>query len=247
MDRAVNVYENMEASLLDPVQSGLIIDVLYRTTPQSMANKQNICKQGSPLHSSKVNLSRIESLVKDEDLDRILHEAKTQDNSIASSKYAKKRDTKKTLSRAESFAKDEDMDRILHEIEDRNGYSPSSKYAKKRSSVAGGEDVPLDEELKQFFVDVEKRNEELKELLQAMKCSGDENAGQLSRLSSASEKGSSESLVAKFMHDLGGGDNEGGRTITSDSSKTNGSCTEMKRISGSEQELDQMVAELLEL
>lgn len=179
-------------------------------------------------------------------MDRILQETEIKGNPIASSKYAKKRDTKKTLSRVESFAKDEDMDRILHEVEDRNIYSPSSKYAKKRSSVVGNEDVPLDEELKQFFVDVEKRNEELQELLQAVECTRDENAGQLSRLSSASEKESSESLVEKFMHDLGVDDNERRRTITRDSCKTNGS-RKLKRISGSEQELDQMVAELLEL
>lgn len=179
-------------------------------------------------------------------MDRILQETEIKGNPIASSKYAKKRDTKKTLSRVESFAKDEDMDRILHEVEDRNIYSPSSKYAKKRSSVVGNEDVPLDEELKQFFVDVEKRNEELQELLQAVECTRDENAGQLSRLSSASEKGSSESLVEKFMHHSGVDDNERRRTITRDSCKTNGS-RKLKRISGSEQELDQMVAELLEL
>ena len=71
-------------------------------------------------------------------------------------------------------------------------------------------------------------------------------SGQLSKLSSASEKGSSESLVEKFMHDLGVDDNEKRRTITRDSCKTNGS-RKLKRISGSEQELDQMVAELLEL
>lgn len=212
-----------------------------------MANRQNICKQGLSLHSSKLNLSRIESFAKEEDMDRILQETEIKGNPIASSKYAKKRDTaKKTLSRVESFAKDEDMDRILHEVEDRNIYSPSSKYAKKRSSVVGNEDVPLDEELKQFFVDVEKRNEELQELLQAVECTRDENAGQLSRLCSASEKGSSESLVEQFMHDLGVDDNERRRTITRDSCKTNGS-RKLKRISGSEQELDQMVAELLEL
>lgn len=179
-------------------------------------------------------------------MDRILQETEIKGNPIASSKYAKKRDTKKTLSRVESFAKDEDMDRILHEVEDRNIYSPSSKCAKKRSSVVANEDVPLDEELKQFFVDVEKRNEELQELLQAVECTRDENAGQLSRLSSASEKGSSESLVEKFMHHSGVDDNERRRTITRDSCKTNGS-RKLKRISGSEQELDQMVAELLEL
>ena len=232
---------------MDPVHSGFIIGVLHRTDKIAInGEQQNICKQGLSLHSSKLNLSRIESFAKEEDMDRILQETEIKGNPIASSKYAKKRDTKKTLSRVESFAKDEEMDRILHEVEDRNIYSPSSKYAKKRSSVVGNEDVPLDEELKQFFVDVEKRNEELQELLQAVECTRDENAGQLSRLSSASEKGSSESLVEKFMHHSGVDDNERRRTITRDSCKTNGS-RKLKRISGSEQELDQMVAELLEL
>lgn len=39
-----------------------------------MANRQNICKQGLSLHSSKLNLSRIESFAKEEDMDRILQE-----------------------------------------------------------------------------------------------------------------------------------------------------------------------------
>lgn len=78
------------------------------------------------------------------------------------------------LSRVCSFAKDEDMERILQEIDSRNKYNPSSKYAQKRKSIQDDGEIAPDEELNQFFVDVEKRNSELQELLQAIETSAED-------------------------------------------------------------------------
>lgn len=234
----------MEAKLHEPVRWDIGIEVMFRTSKRSMADKQTICKQPS-LNTSNPNTSSDESLANDEDMDQILQEIENR-NKYPSLKNAKKRDSDKMFSRAESFAKDEDMDRILNEIDDQSKYNPSSKYDKKRTLFAGNEGIPPDEELNQFFVDVEKRNEELKELLQVVESSSEGNEGRQSRINSASEKGSSDSLVEQLMRQELHDDDKDKKGLNSKfSCKANRS--RKLATSASEQELDQMLAELLEL
>ena len=179
---------------------------------------------------------------------------KTSQRSMANEKKIFKQNSLNSsgrkLSRVCSFAKDEDMERILQEIDSRNKYNPSSKYAKKRESIDGGEIAP-DEELNQFFVDVEKRNSELQELLQAIESSAEENDGQQSRISSAGVRGSTDSLVEKLMEELDDVDCEKEELNLklkqpNCSNKTAKSCSKLEA-SASEEELDQMLAELLDL
>lgn len=209
-----------------------------------MADKQTICKQPS-LNTSNPNTSSDESLANDEDMDQILQEIENR-NKYPSLKNAKKRDSDKLFSRAESFAKDEDMDRILNEIDDQSKYNPSSKYDKKRTLFAGNEGIPPDEELNQFFVDVEKRNEELKELLQVVESSSEGNEGRQSRINSASAKGSSDSLIEQLMRQELHDDDKDKKGLNS---KFSCKANRGRKLatSASEQELDQMLAELLEL
>ncbi|XP_068671990.1 uncharacterized protein [Montipora capricornis] len=234
----------MEAKLHEPVRWDIGIEVMFRTSKRSMADKQTICKQPS-LNTSNPNTSSDESLANDEDMDQILQEIENRNN-YPSLKNAKKRDSDKMFSRAESFAKDEDMDRILNEIDDQSKYNPSSKYDKKRTLFAGNEGIPPDEELNQFFVDVEKRNEELKELLQVVENSSEGNGGRQSRINSASAKGSSDSLVEQLMRQELHDDDKDKKGLNS---KFSCKANRGRKLatSASEQELDQMLAELLEL
>ena len=158
--------------------------------------------------------------------------------------------SKRKISRVNSFAKDEDMEGILQEIDSQSSYSPSSKNAKKRESIADGQGIPIDEELNQFFVDVEKRNAELQELLQAVESTRDE--GNKSRITSAeTTRGSTDSLVEKLMQELDeAGCEKDESNVTTDkrpkgTNKTK-ACSKLEA-SASEEELDQMLAELLEL
>ena len=180
---------------------------------------------------------------------------KTSQRSMANEKKILKQNSlnssERKLSRVCSFAKDEDMERILQEIDSRSNYSPSSKYAKKRESIADqdGEIAP-DDELNQFFVDVEKRNSELQELLQAIESSADGSDGQQSRISSAGVRGSTDSLVEKLMEELDDIDYDKKELnwklkLPKCSNKTK-ACSKLES-SASEEELDQMLAELLEL
>lgn len=182
------------------------IHMIVKTSQQSMANEQKLCKQSSLNYS------------------------------------------KKRLSRVSSFAKDEDMARILQEIENPNKYNPSSKCAKKRDSVVDSGGIPPDEELKQLFVDVEKRNAEFEELLQAVESSRDE--GQESRISSDGTRGSTDSLVEKLMRefdDVECEEDELNCTLKqSNCSKKTQDCFKLGS-SASQEELDQMLADLLEL
>lgn len=156
------------------------------------------------------------------------------------------------LSRVSSFAKDEDMDKILKDIETANMYNPSSKSAKKRPSVVDDGHLRPDEELEQVFVDVEKRNVELQELLQVVESTRQENEGQLSRVASAGVRGSTDSLVEKLMHELdsvGWENNDLNRTKErpkSSSKSCEGQICSKVGASVSEEELDEMLAELLE-
>lgn len=158
--------------------------------------------------------------------------------------------SKRKLSRVSSFAKDEDLERILQEIDIRNKYSPSSKNAKKRDSIADNAGIPPDEELDKFFVDVEQRNAELQELLQAVESTRDESDGQRSRIASTEIRGSTDSLVEKLMQELDdvGWDKDElkGKTKQPRGSNKTKACSKLEA-RASEEELDQMLAELLEL
>jgi len=161
--------------------------------------------------------------------------------------------SQRKLSRVNSFAKDEELEKILQDIEVANKYNPSSKNAKKRPSVGEDDGVPPDEELNKFFVDVEKRNAELQDLLQAVESTRDESDGQLSRITSAGERGSTESLVDELIKELDSVDCEKNnskrtREMPKNSNKVFKKMANCKlKTSASEQELDQMLAELLEL
>lgn len=182
---------------------------------------------------------------------------KIREPSMASERKLRKknslRKSQRKVSRATSFAKDEELEKILQDIETANKYNPSSKNAEKRPSVVDDAGLPPDEELDKFFVDVEKRNAELQELLQAVESTRDESDGQLSRITSAGKRGSTESLVEELMQELDGVDWEkenSNRTIErqKSSSKVSKKMAKCKlETSASEQELDQMLAELLEL
>lgn len=182
---------------------------------------------------------------------------KIREPSMASERKLRKknslRKSQRKVSRATSFAKDEELEKILQDIETANKYNPSSKNAKKRPSVVDDAGLPPDEELDKFFVDVEKRNAELQELLQAVESTRDESDGQLSRMTSAGKRGSTESLVEELMQELDGVDWEkensnGTRERQKSSSKVSKKMAKCKlETSASEQELDQMLAELLEL
>lgn len=164
------------------------------------------------------------------------------------------RKSQRTISRrVSSFAKDEELEKILQDIEVANKYNPSSKNAKKRPSVGDDDGLPPDEELDKFFVDVEKRNAELQELLRVVESTRDESEGQLSRNTSAGERGSTESLVEELMKELDSVDCEknnsnGTRKMQKSPNKVSKKKANCKiETSASEQELDQMLAELLEL
>lgn len=182
---------------------------------------------------------------------------KIREPSMASERKLRKknslRKSQRKVSRATSFAKDEELEKILQDIETANKYNPSSKNAKKRPSVVDDAGLPPDEELDKFFVDVEKRNAELQELLQAVESTRDESDGQLSRMTSAGKRGSTESLVEELMQELDGVDWEKEnsnrtRERQKSSSKVSKKMAKCKlETSASEQELDQMLAELLEL
>lgn len=179
---------------------------------------------------------------------------KTSQRSMANEKKIFKQNSLNSsgrkLSRVCSFAKDEDMERILQEIDSRNKYNPSSKYAQKRKSIQDDGEIAPDEELNQFFVDVEKRNSELQELLQAIETSAEESDGQQSRISSAGVRGSTDSLVEKLMEELDDVDCEkeelNWKLKQPNCSNKTKSCSKLKA-SASEEELDQMLAELLDL
>lgn len=182
---------------------------------------------------------------------------KIPEPSMASERKLRKknslRKSQRKVSRATSFAKDEELEKILQDVETANKYNPSSKNAEKRPSVVDDAGLPPDEELDKFFVDVEKRNAELQELLQAVESTRDESDGQLSRITSAGKRGSTESLVEELMQELDGVDWEkensnGTRERQKSSSKVSKKMAKCKlETSASEQELDQMLAELLEL
>lgn len=182
---------------------------------------------------------------------------KTLESLMASERKLRRKNSlqksQRKVSRVSSFAKDEELDKILQDIEVANKYNPSSKNAKKRPSVGDDDDLPPDEELDKFFVDVEKRNAELQDLLQAVESKRDESDGQLSRITSAGERGSTESLVEELMKELDSVDcekNNSNRTreIQKSSNKVSKKMANCKlETSASEQELDQMLAELLEL
>ena len=158
--------------------------------------------------------------------------------------------SKTKLSRVSSFAKDEDMDKILQEIDSRNKYSPSSKKDQKRESVADDGGISPDEELHELFEDVEKRNAELQELLLFVESTRDESKGQLSRITSAGTRGSTDSLVEKLMQeldDIGSEKNELKGTIKTPNGSNITRAGSKLEASASEEELDQMLAELLEL
>lgn len=180
---------------------------------------------------------------------------KTWRTSMANERKLRKQNSlksKRKLSRTSSFAKDEDMEQILQEIESVNKYNPSSKNAKKRPSVTEDRNLPPDEELDKIFVDVEKRNAELQELLQAVE-STRENEGQLSRITSAEVRGSTDSLVEKLMQELDcvGWEKDDSNRTTERPKSTSKACKEKTcsklEASASEEELDQMLTELLEL
>ena len=178
---------------------------------------------------------------------------KTSQRSMASEKKIFKQNSLNSSERKPrvcSFVKDEDMERILQEIDSRNKYNPSSKYAKKRESIPDGGEIAPDEELNQFFVDVEKRNSELQELLQAIESSAEESDGQQSRISSAGVRGSTDSLVEKLMEELDDVDCEkeelNWKLKQPNCSNKTKSCSKLEA-SASEEELDQMLAELLDL
>lgn len=168
-------------------------------------------------------------------------------------KNSLRKSQRKVSRRVSSFAKDEELEKILQDIEVANKYNPSSKNAKKRSSVDNDGGLPPDEELDKFFVDVEKRNAELQELLRAVERTRDESEGQLSRVTSAGVRGSTESLVEELMKELDSVDCEkhnsnGTREMQKSSNKVAKKMTNSKiEASASEQELDQMLTELLEL
>lgn len=182
---------------------------------------------------------------------------KIREPSMASERKLRKknslRKSQREVSRATSFAKDEELEKILQDVETANKYNPSSKNAEKRPSVVDDAGLPPDEELDKFFVDVEKRNAELQELLQAVESTRDESDGQLSRITSAGKRGSTESLVEELMQELDGVDWEKEnsnrtRERQKSSSKVSKKMAKCKlETSASEQELDQMLAELLEL
>ncbi|XP_078347392.1 uncharacterized protein LOC144632588 [Oculina patagonica] len=161
--------------------------------------------------------------------------------------------SQRKLSRVNSFAKDEDLEKILQDIETINKYKPSSKTAKKRPSVTDDGGLPPDEELDMFFVDVEKRNAELQELLQAVESTREESEEQLSRIASAGERGSTDSLVEKLMQELDCvGCEKDNSNRTKEMQKSSNKATKERTFSkleasASEEELDQMLAELLEL
>lgn len=161
--------------------------------------------------------------------------------------------SQRKLSRANSFVKDEDLEKILQDIETINKYKPSSKTARKRSTVTDNGELPPEEELDKFFVDVEKRNTELQELLQAVESTRGESDGQLSRITSAGERGSADSLVEKLMQELDcvGWDKDNSNRTKERQKSSNKSSMENTssklEASASEEELDQMLAELLEL
>ena len=175
-----------------------------------------------------------------------VNQAKTVNHKISSSS--------KKLSRVNSFAKEEDMEWILEEVETGNLYSPSSKNAKKRPSVVDEDSQRPDEELEQFFLDAEKRNAELQELLQLVETTRQENEGQISREASAGVRGSTDSLVEKLMRDLEnvGWENSNFNSGTVERTKSSSeacdgtNCAKL-RASASEEELDEMLADLLEL
>lgn len=165
----------------------------------------------------------------------------------------KRNGSSKNPSRGNSFAKEEDMEKILKEVESGSLYSPSSKNAKKRQYVVDENSQRPDEELEQFFADVEKRNAELQELLQIVETTRQENeAGQISREASAGVRGSTDSLVEKLMREL---DNVGWeknnvnrpaqRPKSSSQARDGTNCAKLQA-SASEEELDEMLAELLE-
>lgn len=181
---------------------------------------------------------------------------KTWTPSMASERKLHKQNSLKSqrkLSRVNSFAKDEDMEKILQDIETINKYEPSSKNAKKRPSVADEGGLTPDEELDKFFVDVEKRNTELQELLQAVESTREESDGQLSRIASAGERGSTDSLVENLMQELDcvGWERDHSNRTKERQKSTNKASKEKAfsklQASASEEELDQMLAELLEL
>ena len=163
--------------------------------------------------------------------------------------------SQRKVSRVNSFVKEEELEKILLDIENANKYNPSSKNAKKRPSVGNDDGLPPDEELDKFFVDVEKRNAELQDLLQAVESTRGESDGrvQLSRIASAAERGSTESLVEELMKELdsvGCEKNNSNRTreMQKKSNQVSKKMANCKlETSASDQELDQMLAELLEL
>ena len=162
---------------------------------------------------------------------------------------------RKTLLRDRSLAKDEEMEKILEEIDNRNKYSPSTKNSKKRQPIESGGGVPPEEELDELFVDVEERNAELQELLQAVEsCRDSESEGQRSRITSAETRRSTDTLVEKLLDDLDGvGFEKDQFPNYGPTEKANGFTTNTKpcsaklKASASEEELDHMLAELLEL
>ena len=169
-------------------------------------------------------------------------------------KNSLRKSQRKITRRVSSFAKDEELEKILQDIEVANKYNSSSKNAKKRPSVGDDDGLPPDEELDKFFVDVEKRNAELQEFLRAVESTRDESEGQLSRITSAGERGSTESLVEELIKELDSVDCEKNKSNgTRDMQKSPNKVSSKKmanckiETSASEQELDQMLAELLEL
>ena len=155
----------------------------------------------------------------------------------------------KTLLRVRSLAKDEEMEEILEEIDNRNKYSPSTKNSKKRQPI----EIPPEEELNELFVDVEKRNAELQELLLAVEsCRDSESEGQQSRITSAETRRSTDTLVEKLLDDVDDVAFEKGqfnyRPTETASGLTNTKPYSAKlKASASEEELDHMLAELLDL
>lgn len=156
----------------------------------------------------------------------------------------------KTLLRVRSLAKDEEMEKILEEIDNRNKYSPSTKNAKKRQPI----EIPPEEELNELFVDVEKRNAELQELLLAVEsCRDSESEGQRSRITSAETRRSTDTLVEKLLDDLDdvgfdkGQFNYSGPTETANGFTNTKPCSAKLKARASEEELDHMLAELLDL
>ena len=155
----------------------------------------------------------------------------------------------KTLLRVRSLAKDEEMEKILEEIDNRNKYSPSTKNSKKRQPI----EIPPEEELNELFVDVEKRNAELQELLLAVEsCRDSESEGQQSRITSAERRRSTDTLVEKLLDDLDGVGFEKGQfnyrpTETASGFTNTKPCSAKLKASASEEELDHMLAELLDL